>query len=501
MAVYHFVSCDCGNSSIRVSLCAFDGARVETSLIFQELNDMYRRGEYFYWDIKRIFAILKKGLKLAASRVDRIHSLGICTWGVDFALADEQGGLAADPLAYRNTIGREELDKLSAEERKAMFYRTGILSDKINSVFMLKGMKAKMPELFQGNKTLLMIPDILNFFFTGQFRNEVSEASTTQLLDVRSMAYSAEQCEALGIDIGLFPPVAEHGASLGTILPAIKEEIGVNYDIPVVCVPSHDTASAVLGAPIQDETFAFISAGTWALIGLHCRKPAINEKVLRVGFTNEVGGFGRITLLKNSIGMFILQKLRAEYTAEHGKDISWDDFEKIADAYTGLPLLFDVNAPEFFNPPSMKEAIEAYLSQTEQTGGEAGWPAAVSSAILSLAVSYADGLKGVKEISGFDFSRAVIVGGGARSGRINQLVADISGIEAVCCGMECSTTGNALAQASFTCGLDFGDIRRIAAVSLFTEAYSPQNDKGPLLEKLWTLKRSRPIAPGLISGF
>ncbi|GHV62209.1 carbohydrate kinase [Spirochaetia bacterium] len=455
--------------------------------ILQEPNDMYKRGEYFYWDIRRIFAILKKGLKLAAARVDRIHSIGICTWGVDFALFDEKGIMVADPMAYRNTIGKEEMDKLSPEEQAAMFYRTGILSDKINSVFMIKGIESKTPGALQGKK-LLMIPDILTYFFTRRLCNEVSEASTTQLLDVRSMTYSAEQCKVMGIDMDLFPPIAEHGTSLGNILPEIREEIGVNYDIPVICVPSHDTASAVLGAPVQDETFAFVSAGTWALIGLHCRKPVIDENVLRQGFTNEVGGFGRITLLKNSTGMFILQKLRADYIAENKQEISWDNFENLAVAWGGSPLLFDVNAPDFFNPSSMREAIGNYLLRRNQLTGLAEWPAIVSSAILSLAVSFAAGLEGVREIGGFDFSRVVIVGGGARSKRLNQLVADISGLEVVCCGMECSIIGNALAQAAFACRLGFGDLRRIAAASLSTSVYSPQEDKNSLLEKLRILK-------------
>jgi sugar (pentulose or hexulose) kinase len=453
--------------------------------ILQEPNDVFKKGDYFYWNIKKIFTVLKKGIALAVAETDKINSMGICTWGVDFALIDEKGVMVEDPLAHRNVLGKEELDKFSPEERVAMFYRTGILSDKINTVFMIKAMQSKMPELFYRGKTLLMIPDILNYFFTGNCYNEVSEASTTQLLDVRTMKYSPGQCDATGINRDIFPSVVEHGICLGNVLPEIKKELGIHYDIPVVCVPSHDTASAVLGTPVLDETFAFISAGTWALIGFHCREPIITEKVLNQGFTNEVGGFGHITLLKNSVGMFVYQKLRSDYIIRKGRKISWDEFEGLADAFTGEELLFDVNDSDFFNPDSMFDAVNAYLLRTGQIKSKGDWPAVISSAVYSLAVSFAAGLKGVGEIVGINLTQVVMVGGGARSRRLSQLVADISGIEVISCSMECSTIGNALAQAAFACKeLAYKDLRRIATASLETVVYSPMTDKSRLLNKL-----------------
>jgi sugar (pentulose or hexulose) kinase len=487
---YNFISCDCGNSSTRVILCRFDGRVIKTRVILQEPNDQVRRGAYFYWDIKRIFAHLKRGVALAAAGADRIHSVGVCTWGIDFAFFDEEGAMISDPLSYRNTIGKEELDKLPEAVLEEMFYRTGILPDKINSVFMLKGIQSKLPDLLRRGGKLLMIPDILNYFFTGSRYNEVSEASTTQLLDVRTMRFSRGQCEALGIDPGLFYPVAEHGICLGNILPSVRDEIGLGYEVPVVCVPSHDTASAVLGAPVREETFAFISAGTWALIGLHNKEPIITERVMRRGFTNEVGAFGHITLLKNSIGFFIIQRLRADYTAEQGRETTWEDLDRLAEEYAGPELLFDVNHPLFFNPPSMKQAILTYLSGAGQLGGDAGWPLILSAAVHSLAASFSEGIKGVMEISGINLKKIVIVGGGARNKKLNQLVADISGLEVAACGMECTSIGNALAQAAFACkDLDYMDLRRIAAASLDTETYVPLRDRGGWLEKYGKISR------------
>ena len=481
--MYNFLSFDIGNSSVRVFLCVFDGKKITARLLLHEPNEQTLRGDYYYWDIKKIFSALKKGFSAAAREVDRVHAIGICTWGVDFALFDEKGTMLADLLCYRNTIGKEELDKIPQEEQDAMFYRTGILSNRINSVFMLKGIRTKMPDLLARGKKLLMIPDILNYFFTGRCYNEVSEASTTQLLDVRTMRFSEEQCRTHGIDPGLFCPVAEHGTLIGNVLPEILEEAGVSYDVPVVCVPSHDTASAVMGTPSEEEIFLFVSAGTWALIGVHCREPVINENVLSRGFTNEVGPFGHIMLLKNSIGLFIFQKLQAEYSSD-GKEMTWDKFEELADSYRGSPLMFNVNHPDFFNPPRMSEAIQDYLTRSGQMKNPVNMDAMISAAYNSLAASFVAGLNSANEISGAKLQKAVIVGGGSQSKKLIQLVADISGMEIIAGGLECTSIGNALTQAAYVCkGLSFNDLRQIAAASVHTERYVRKDDKSDLLDK------------------
>ena len=487
--MYNFLSCDCGNSSVRVILCTFDGKKIVTETLLQEPNEQILCGDYYYWDIQTIFSHIKKGLTVAARKVNRIHSIGICTWGIDFAFLDEEGRILADPLCYRNTLGKEELDKISQEEQDAMFFRTGILSDRINTVFMLKGIKTKMPDLFTRARKLLLIPDLLNYFLTDRCYNEVSEASTTQLLDVRTKRISEEQCQKHGIDPGLFFPIAEHGTLIGNVLPDILKETGISYDIPVVCVPSHDTSSAVMGTPLEEETFLFVSAGTWALIGIHTREPVINEKVLRCGFTNEAGAFGHITLLKNSIGLFIFQKLRAEYSAG-GIEMSWDKFEDLADQYKGPPLVFDVNHSVFFNPPRMDEAIQNYLVHSNQLRNPAGKEAVVSAAYLSLAASFAAGLSNVIEISGALLRKAVIVGGGSQSKKLIQLVADISGMEIIAGGLECTSIGNALSQAAYICkGLSFNDLRRIAAASIPAERYVRREDRSDILEKYITVTK------------
>lgn len=477
----NFLACDCGNSSVRVILCRYDGARLSTETVMQEPNDMIRIGEYDYWDMLRIFDLLKQGIRKAA-KTARIHSIGFCTWGVDFAFFAPGGYMLAAPLSYRNSMGAAQMERLDAGELREMFFRTGILSDKINSVFMLMGMREKMPHLVNAGGKLLMIPDILNYFFTGVMVNEPSELSTTQLLDTRTMAVSGDQCARCGIDPEWFSPIGKHGGLIGMVTPEIRDELGLDYEVPVVCVPSHDTASAVLGTPAREENFAFVSAGTWALIGLCRNAPVINERVYAAGFTNEVGPFGRITLLKNSVGLFIMQRLRKEYGAVLGREPAWRELDELARTYRGRPLLFDVNHPEFFHPRRMSRAIWAYLERTNQTAGEMDWSALLAAAKSAMAASYAYGFARAFEATDTSCQRVYVVGGGAKDREINQCFADITGMEVVACAMECASVGNALAQLAYAFpALSYGALRGIAADSLETEIYRRQEDRSQLL--------------------
>lgn len=477
----YVLACDCGNSSVRVLLCKYNGGAVTMQTVLQEPNDMIRVRGIDYWDILRVFDLLKEGVRRAA-RLAHIDSIGICTWGVDFALFESGGFLLGNPLSYRNAIGARQMAKLGQEELRDMFFRTGILSDKINSVFMLSGMCEEMPGIVGAGKQLLMIPDILNYFFTGVMQREPSEFSTTQLMNVTSMCLDSQQCAYAGVEQGIFPPLGEHGKPVGMLTPELHTELGLDYDIPVVCVPSHDTASAVLGVPAPEENFAFVSAGTWALVGLHLPSPLVTEGVFRAGFTNEAGAFGRTTLLKNSVGLFIMQRLRKEYGMQLNRQPTWKELDECARGYIGKSLLVNVNHPDFFNPTSMQTAIWEHLTHSGQVSGSPEWSAVLSAAKASLAVSWADALQRIMEVTGVRYKRLYTVGGGARDREINQCCADVTGLELVACGEECACTGNAVAQLAYLCPeLSYCELRGVAASSLNTEVYSRKSDKSALL--------------------
>lgn len=464
---------DFGNSTLRAILCHFDGEKITSEVVLSEANEMLKIDEYFYWDLLRIFSFMKRSVEKAAGEV-KLDSVGICTWGVDFMLFDEKNHMLSNALSYRNSIGAEIIEKQTEEEKKAMFYRTGILSDKINSIYMLKGIYEKMPAIASAAKKLLMIPDILTYFMTGVMENEPSELSTTQALDVSTMSISREQCEAMGIDPDLFQKIGEHGKVIGNIKREILDEMKIDYDIPLICTPSHDTASAVFGIPCEDEEFFFVSSGTWALIGAQIKEPVLTEEVMEGKLTNEVGAFGRITLLKNSIGMFITQRLKAEYQRDIQRTVSWDEFTDLAKGFAGEAGTFDVNHEDFFNPVHMGKAIHEHL-HPDNPNGELNWNEIVASVFASMAKSYCVGIRAVMKATGKDSDVVYVVGGGSKNAIINQACADSLGKKIVTCDMECSCIGDAAAQLAGICPeLSYGELRKIIAASLRTNTYNPK---------------------------
>lgn len=469
----NMLSFDFGNSTLRAILCRFDGEKITSEVVLSESNEMIKIDEYFYWDLLRIFSFMKRSVEKAAHEV-KLDSVGICTWGVDFMLFDEGNHMLSNALSYRNSIGAEVIEKQSAEEQEAMFYRTGILSDKINSIYMLKGIHEKMPSIASQAKKLLMIPDILTYFMTGVMENEPSEISTTQALDVRSMTISREQCEAMGVDPDIFQKIGEHGKVIGYIKREILDEMKVDYDIPFICAPSHDTASAVFGIPCEDEEFFFVSSGTWALIGAQIKEPVLTKEVMEGRLTNEVGAFGRITLLKNSIGMFITQRLKAEYQRDIQDTVSWNEFTDLARGFEGTPGIFDVNHEDFFNPVHMGQAIHKHL-HPEDPEGKLDWNEIVASVFASMAESYCVGLKAVMKATGKETDVIYVVGGGSKNAIINQACADSLGKKIVTCDMECSCIGCGAAQLAGICPeLSYGDLRKIITASLKTNTYYPK---------------------------
>ena len=466
---------DCGNSSIRTILCRYDGGKVTSEVVLQKPNRIIEENGLFYWDMPQIFSVMKQGLKLAAQKAGRIDSVGICTWGVDFQMVDEEGKLLEPAFCYRNTIGEEAASALTEEERRDMFYRTGILSDKINSIFMLKGLWRYAPQVMEQGRKLLMVPDIFVYLFTGVLMNEPSELSTTQMLDVRTMTIDAKQCEYAGVSPELFSEIGVHGRKVGNIRRDILDELGISYDIPLICVPSHDTACAVLAIPSEEENYLFVSSGTWALIGAQCQRPVISDAVLDASLTNEVGAFGRTTLLRNSAGMFLIQRLKEEYEEETGQQTGWSEFTKIADEWDAQPVIFDVNDIRLFNPKRMAPAIrEMILEICSPEQDQISWPMMMASVYCSLGNSFASVLKNVAACTGDTYERVYIVGGGSRNAVINQRCADQLGLPVYACDMECSSVGNAVSQLAYHLPeLGYEDLRRVIAGSLKTIVYHP----------------------------
>lgn len=439
--ILSMVAFDCSNSSIRTILGSYDGNRLDIRTLHQEANNVVRMNGIDFWDVPHIYSSMIKGLKKAAAET-KIDSIGVCTWGVDFALFTENGMMVSDPLAYRNSFGAEILQNISEEDSSGLFRATGVLSDKINSAYMLRAIKDKFPELYHAGHKLLMIPDIFNYLLTGVMANEKSELSTTQLFDVRRQRISSTALEILELDGGLFGETVEHGSVIGHLRKDTLEQIGAEYEIPVICVPSHDTAAAVLAVPSAEKDFAFISSGTWALIGSEADQPLVTEKVASAGLTNELGGFGKITLLKNSMGMYIVQRLKDEFNA----GISWDEFYELSDGYEGADVThFDVNSEELFNPGVMSDAVWKAIGGR----GKKDFGLMIRSFLESLAESYARCISEIEYVRGVEFKNVYVVGGGVKNARLNALTAQYTGKTVITGSSESTSMGNFLTQIKY----------------------------------------------------
>ncbi len=469
------VAFDCGNSSFRTVLGQFDGTRTTMEVISQVCHNTIEVNGLFYWDILHVFDGLKQGLKEAANRVGHIDSIGICTWGVDFGFLDKNGFLLANPLCYRNSIGEEELSDLSDIEKRWVFERTGIQNNRINSLYQLTGIKRIMPDLFGIARHLLMIPDLLGYFFTGEKFTEFSIASTTQLLDVRSNEYSEDVIYRFGLSPNMLKPLKKHGEVIGMLKDSIAQELRIS-SCPVICVPSHDTACAVTAVPTQDKDFLFISSGTWSLIGTELDAPIINQKVFDRDFANEGGVLNTITMLKNSAGMHILQGIKRDLELD-GKKYSWDEIVAFARAYRGSPGLFDPNSSELFNPKNMISAICSLIKDCEGSIEQV-----VTSTYASLAFTYRRAIEQIQEVTGKEYPCIYIVGGGSQNAYLNQLTADLTGKKVVSGPKEATSLGNIGVQLmAHVDNFSLGDIREMVRNSEDISSFQPNALRDVLL--------------------
>jgi rhamnulokinase len=462
----NLLAIDCGNSSVRVTLGQFDGSRIQTRLIhYIEQKEVFFSGLY-YWDILFLYQHLKIGLTKAYAECGRIDSAAISTWGIDFALSNSENYLLANPLSYRNTLGKQALDKLTEEQRRFNFFNSGIQCDKINTLYQIIGFRERFPRTFGQAVKLLLIPDLLNYLFTGMACTEPTILSTSQLYDVQKGRYAEDIFNAFDIEKGLFPELKKHGDARGVLKAEIADELGINI-FPFVTIPSHDTAAAVTSIyPREtDEEPLFISSGTWSLIGTELKEPIVNEAVYNSDFTNEGGILGTITFLKNSAGLYIARRLYDECFP--GNDISWDEVVKKVSVMESPGLLFDPNGDEFFNPPNMKETI------LKKIGVKPPDDFFLFRLVYdSLACSYKHAIEEIERIRGKIYKALYIVGGGSRNNLLNKITSRTTGKTVYAGPDEATSIGNIGAQLLHNGMADsLSDIRKIIKESIQIAVY------------------------------
>jgi rhamnulokinase len=470
-----FAAVDIGASSGRVILGKVStgsntGAAVELEVVHRFPNGVTECGGSLHWDLDRLFAEVLIGLKSAAGRATAlggtIASIGIDTWAVDYGLVDAEGTLVGMPFSYRDGRSLAGIDKVHAQVDQARLYgTTGLQYLPFNTIYQLA-----VEDTLAGRQALL-IPDLLAFMLTGARRTEATNASTTGLLDAVAASWATEFFDALGLPADLFPPLIEPGQTIGNLLPAIAAQTGLPVATAVVAVGSHDTASAVAAVPAAGRNFAYISSGTWSLVGVEVDEPILSEASRQANFTNERGVDGTIRFLRNVGGLWLLSESMRDWAQREG-DLS-ELLTAAADEPPGGPLI-DVDAAEFIAPGNMPARIRA---AAQGRGAElANRPAAVVRCVLdSLANAYAATIRQAEELSGRRIDVVHVVGGGSQNALLCQLTADVTGLPVVAGPVEATALGNILiqARAAGAAPATLGELRGIVAASGMGKVHRP----------------------------
>ena len=471
MTNLNFFAVDLGATSGRTIL----GSLVDGKLVQRELtrfpNPIIETGGHFFWDIYALYNEVVRGLKVVATEGIEIASIGIDTWGVDFVMIGKDGGVLRNPYCYRDphTDGAmEEFFKLVPKEK--VYEKTGIQFMQFNSLFQLATLKRNHDSALEAADKILFVPDALTYMLTGEAVCEYTILSTSQLLDPRTKRMDPELLKAVGLKESQFGRYVQPGEVVGQLSAEVQKITGLGA-VPVVAVAGHDTGSAVAAVPAENERFAYLSCGTWSLLGVETKDAIINEQSYANNFTNEGGIEGTTRFLKNICGMWLLERCRKEWTDAPAdvNQINQDSME--AEAFRSF--IFP-DAPDFANPVSMVEAIKDYCRKTGQPVPE-DYRAMARCIFESLAMRYRQVLGYLKEMAPFPIEKLHVIGGGSRNGYLMQMAANSIGMPVVTGPMEGTAIGNIMLQAK-AAGVvsDMFEMRGIIADSIETKTYLPQ---------------------------
>ena len=359
MEKMYFLGFDFGASSGRAMLGSFDGTGIEIEELHRFSNDPVMLCGRFVWDLPRLVFEMKQALNKLSHRGVKVSGIGIDTWGVDFGLLDKNGRLLGLPVHYRDARTDGVMDEVfKVIPKEELFGLTGIAFNQFNTVYQLYAMKLEQDPALEMAESLLFMPDLLAYFLTGRKGVEYTIASTSQLLDPRTRDWSAEVFERLGLPKKLAAPIQRPGALRGTLLPEIARECGVE-EIPVYAVGGHDTASAVAAVPAKGKDFAYLSSGTWSLLGVEVDEPRCEPGVLRADYTNEGAVDGSIRLLKNIMGLWIIQECKREWD-RRSDAVDFAGLVKLAEQAPAFKAIIDVDDAVFLAPGDMPARIQEY---------------------------------------------------------------------------------------------------------------------------------------------
>jgi len=440
----NFVALDLGAESGRAMLAAFDGRTLRLEEVHRFPNGGVRVLDSLHWNPLRLFADIKHGLEACAQKAGRaVSGLGLDTWGVDFALLGRDDELLGNPFHYRDrrTLGMMEkaFERVPPEE---IFERTGIQFMPINSLYMLLSM-AGTPAL-EAASTFLMIPDLFNFWLSGRKACEFTDATTTQLYDQRAGDWARSVIGKLGLPSHIFLPVTQPGTVLGPLLPSVAEEVGLD-SVPVIAPACHDSGSAVAAVPARNKNAAYISSGTWSIVGVEVNAPIITPQSLKFNFTNEGGVSGTVRFLKNVMGLWIVQECRRVW-AQAGEELTYAELAAMAERAVPFVSLVDPDDEAFLRPGDMPARLREFCARTGQPVPEEKG-ALLRCIFDSLALKYRVAIERIEAMLGRRLEVIHVVGGGSQNRLLCQLTADAAGRPVIAGPVEATAIGNAVVQA------------------------------------------------------
>ncbi|MFD7313065.1 rhamnulokinase family protein [Streptomyces sp. NPDC059883] len=475
-----FAAVDLGASSGRVMVGHVSGrgtGALRLAEVHRFPNRPVRTRGTLHWDILSLYGGVLDGLRAAGAAAGRAPaSIGIDTWAVDYGLLDASGALLGNPVHYRDTRTEGEAAKVGAVlSPSALYEATGLQHLPFNTLYQLTAAHGS-PALGAARR-LLLIPDLIAYWLTGEEGTELTNASTTQLIDPRTREWSRSVAEALGIDLTLFAPLRGPGDPAGRLLPEVLAETGLTGPVPVTAVGSHDTASAVAAVPASGDRFAYVATGTWSLAGLELDAPVVTEESRRANFTNELGVDGTVRYLRNIMGLWLLQECLRTWEAE-GAPQRLDRLLGEAAQVPGLRSFVDADDPAFLAPGGMPDRIR---DACRRVGGPAPrTPAEVTRCVLdSLALAHRGAIEDAQRLSGRAVDTVHVVGGGAHNELLCRLTADACGLPVVAGPAEAAALGNVLVQARAAGVVRGGltELRALLRATLEPRRYEPTGDR------------------------
>jgi rhamnulokinase len=441
----HFLAFDLGAESGRGILGRLDGSRLSLEIIHRFPNGAVRTLDALHWDVLRLYSEMLQTLRRCAAQHGALDGIGVDTWGVDFALLGRGGVLLGNPRHYRDPYTEGIMEQAFARVPRAEIFRhTGIQFMRFNTLFQLLALQRDRSPLLDMAETLLFMPDLFHYWFTGIKVNEYTDASTSQMLDANTRNWSHELIRAFALPSQIFGTLIQPGAVLGPLRPSIMQETGINA-ASVIAPASHDTASAIVAVPASVPSWAYISSGTWSLMGVEWKQPLVSDAAREANFTNEGGVGGTIRFLKNIMGLWLVQECRRAWERA-GTVYSYDELMRQAETAPPFVSLVNPDEPSFLLPANMPAALADFCRKTGQPAPDSVG-ATVRCALESLALCYRWVLERLETLTGQRAEVIHIVGGGSQNALLNQFTAEACNRPVLAGPVEATAIGNVLVQA------------------------------------------------------